>query len=181
MTSVRFRSTLVSFALAVTSAGVASAQPAVASLADLKSLQSATKVTVVDRQRRRLQGTIADASESLLVLRVGREIRRFDAGEIQSVHIRKQDSLVNGALFGAAVGGGLTSLLFLDNECRDDPACYKATAAYAGVGALVGLAIDALIHRTTAIYNAPPPGQRRLQVVPLAGGGQQAIGVMIRF
>lgn len=71
MTTVRFRSALVNLALAVTSASVASAQPAAASLEDLKSLESATKVTVVDMQLRRFQGTIADASESLLLLRIG--------------------------------------------------------------------------------------------------------------
>jgi hypothetical protein len=46
MTTVRFRSALVNLALAFTSAGVASAQPAAASLEDLKSLESATRVTL---------------------------------------------------------------------------------------------------------------------------------------
>jgi hypothetical protein len=109
MKTVRLRSALVNLALAVTSAGVASAQPLpAASLEDLKSLESATRVTVVDMQLRRFQGSIADASESLLLLRIGSEIRRFEAAEIRSVHIRKEDSLVNGTLLGAAVGGGLT-------------------------------------------------------------------------
>ena len=61
--------------------------------------------------------------------------------------VSDRDSLVNGALIGAAIGGGLTSLYFLDNECHDDPACCQAVAAYAGIGALVGMGIDALIHR----------------------------------
>jgi hypothetical protein len=181
MTIVRFRSALVSWALAVTSAAVASAQRVAASLEDLKSLESATRVTVVDMQTRRFQGTIADASESLLLLRIGSENRRFEAAEIRSVHIRKEDSLVNGTLLGAAVGGGLTSLLFLDNECRDDPVCYEAVAVYAGLGALAGLAIDALIHGTTVIYRAASRNERPLRVVPMTGGGRRGIGVMIRF
>jgi hypothetical protein len=181
MTTVRFRLALVNLALAVTSAAVASAQPAAASLEDLKSLESATRVTVEDMQSRRFRGTIADASERLLLLRIGGEIRRFEAAEIRSVYIRKEDSLVNGTLLGAAVGGGLTSLLFLDNECRDDPTCYKAVVAYAGLGALAGLAIDALIHGTTVVYNAASRSQPPLRVVPLIGGGRQGIGVMIRF
>jgi len=180
MTTVRFRSALVNLALAVTSAGVASAQPA-ASLEDLKLVKTATRVTVVDMQSGRFQGTIADASESLLLLRIGSEIRRFEAAEIRSVHIRKEDSLVNGTLLGAAVGGGLTSLLFLDNECRDDPVCYKAVVVYAGLGAVAGLAIDALIHGTTVIYDAASRSQRPIRVVPMTGGGRRGIGVMIRF
>jgi len=106
MATDRLRSALVHLALVVTSAGVASAQPAVASLEDLKSLESATRVTVVDMQLRRFRGTIADASESLLLLRIGSETRRIEVSEIRAVHIRKEDSLVNGTLLGAAVGGG---------------------------------------------------------------------------
>jgi hypothetical protein len=181
MMTVRFRSGLVNLVLAVTSAGVASAQPAAASLADLKSLEIARRVTVVDMQLREFQGTIADASKSLLLLRIASEIRRFEAAEIHSVHIRKEDSLVNGTLLGAAVGGGLTSLMFLDNECRDDPVCYKAVVVYAGLGALAGLAMDALIHETTVIYSAALRSQRSLRVVPMTGGGRRGIGVMIRF
>jgi hypothetical protein len=181
MRTVRFRSALLNLALVVTSAGVAGAQPAAASLEDLKSLESATRVTVVDMQLRRFRGTIADASESLLLLRIGSETRRFEVAEIRSVHIRKEDSLVNGTLLGAAVGGGLTSLLFLDNECRDDPVCYKAVVVYAGLGALAGLAIDALIHGTMVIFNAASRSQRPLRVVPMTGGGRRGIGVMIRF
>ena len=181
MTTVLFRSALVNVAVAVSLARIASAQPPAASLEDLKSLESATRVTVVDVQLRRFQGTIADASESLLLLRTGSGIRRFEAAEIQSVRIRKEDSLLNGALLGSAVGGGLTSLLFLDNECRDDPACYKAVVGYAGLGGLAGLAIDALIHRTAVVYNAASRSQRRLPVVTMTGGGRQGIGVMIRF
>ena len=181
MTIIRCRSALVSLALAVTSAGVASAQPAAASLEDLKSLERATRVTVVDTQLRRFQGTIDDASESLLLLRTGSEIRRFEAAEIRSVHVRREDSLVNGTLLGAAVGGGSTSLLFLDNECRDDPVCYKAVVVYAGLGALAGLVIDALIHGTTVVYSAASQSQRPLRVVPMSGGGRRGIGVMIRF
>jgi hypothetical protein len=181
MTTVLFRSALVNLALAVTSAGVASAQPAAASLEDLKPLESTTRVTVVDMQLRRFQGTIADASESLLLLRIGSEIRRFEAAEIRSVSIRKEDSLVNGTLLGAALGGGLTSLMFLDNECRDDPVCYKAVVMYAGLGASAGLAIGALIHGTTVVYSAASRNQRPLRVVPMTGSGRRGIRVMIGF
>jgi hypothetical protein len=181
MTTIRCRSALVTLVIAVTSAGVASAQPAAASLADLKSLEIATRVTVVDMQLREFRGTIVDASESRLLLRIASEIRRFDSAEIHAVHIRTKDSLVNGTLLGAAVGGGLTSLMFLDNECRDDPVCYKAVVIYAGLGALTGLAIDALIRKTTVIYSAASWRKRPLSVVPITGGGRRGFGVMIRF
>ena len=161
----------------------ADAQPVASSLAELKGLATVeSKVTVIDTKGQEFRGTIADASESLLSLRIGSEIRRFDAKDVRSVRVRKEDSLVNGALIGAAVGGGLTSLLFLDNECRDDPACYGAVAVYAGIGALAGLGIDALIHRTVVAYTAPrPSAQHLLTVAPMMARGRRGVWLTIAF
>ncbi len=180
MTIARCLAALATLTLAAAWASVASAQPA-ASLEDLKPFAGDTKVTVVDVQSRRLQGTIADASESLLLLRIGSEIRRLDVADIRSIGMRKEDSVLNGTLLGAAIGGGATSLLFLDNECRDDPVCYKAVAAYAGLGAAVGLGIDALIHGTEIIYGTPSRSGRALRAVPLAAHGRRGIGLVLRF
>jgi hypothetical protein len=161
----------------------ADAQPVASSLAELKGLASAeSKVTVTDTKGQKFRGTIADASESLLSLRIGSDIRRFDAADVQSVRVRKEDSLANGALIGAAVGGGLTSLLFLDNECRDDPVCYAAVGVYAGIGALAGLGIDALIHGTVVAYSGPPPGAQRLfTVAPMVARGRRGVWLTIAF
>jgi hypothetical protein len=161
----------------------AGAQPAASSLAELKGLASVeSKVTVTDTKGQEFRGTIADASESLLSLRIGSDIRRFDVADVRLVRVRKEDSLANGALIGAGVSGGLTSLLFLDNECRDDPACYGAVAFYAGVGALAGLGIDALIHGSVVAYTAPPPGGTRLvTVAPMVARGRRGVWLTIAF
>jgi hypothetical protein len=52
---------------------------------------------------------------------------------------------------------------------------------YAGLGALAGLAIDAVIHGTTVIYSAALRRQRPIRIVPMTGGGRRGIRVMIRF
>jgi hypothetical protein len=163
--------------------GTAGAQPVASSLAELKGLASGeAKVTVTDSNGQEFRGTIADASESLLSLRIGRDIRRFDAADVRSVRVRKEDSLANGALIGGAIGGGLTSLLFLDNECRDDPGCYAAVAVYAGIGALAGLGIDALVHGTVVVYTAPASGaQRRFTVAPMVAHGRKGVLLTIAF
>ena len=143
-------------ALAVlTRAATASAQPAATSLQQLLHLGTEKRVTVTDANGRDVRGTIADVSQSRLCLRIGRESRCLDAVDIDSVRVRKEDSLANGALIGAAVGAGVTSLIFLDNECRDDPSCYAAVAFYGGIGAAAGLIIDALIHGSVVVYTAP--------------------------
>jgi len=181
VTTARIRSAILSFALPVAWASGASAQPAVKSLEDLKALGAARTVTVVDDRSNQFQGTIADASESRLVLRTLGRMREFQAADVREVRVRKDDSLKNGAVIGAAVGGGLTSLAFLDNECHDDPACYKAVVVYAGLGALAGAAIDALIHGTTVLYHAPPRSDRLLTLAPMTGAGRRGIAVMVRF
>lgn len=182
MKSTRLRAGLLGLAFAMVSATVG-AQPVAPSLAELKGLASAeSRVTVTDTKGQEFRGTIVDASESMLSLRIGRDIRRFDAPDVRSVRVRKEDSLANGALIGAAVGGGLTSLSVLDNECRDDPACYVAVAVYAGIGALAGLGIDALIHGTVVAYSAPPPGARHLfTVAPMVTRGRTGVCLTLAF
>jgi hypothetical protein len=172
---------VLAFVLGATSDAVA--QPHASSLDDLRPLtRETTHAIVTDRNNQRFRGTIAEASASALVLRIGGTMRRFAAEDVQSVRIRKRDSPWNGGLIGALVGGGLTSLIFLDNECRDDPACYKAVGAYAGVGALVGVGIDALIRSHIVIYTAgTAPAPRAVGVAPIVGRGLKGARVTVRF
>lgn len=73
-------------------------------------------------------------------------------------HIREGgDSLKNGALIGAAVGGvGMGALAA--GMCSDGGDCTGVAPAalfYAGIGALVGVGIDALIKNEDTVYIAP--------------------------
>lgn len=183
MRSARLRSGFLGLTVAMMWASATDAQPVASSLAELQGLGRAkSEVTVTDTQGQEFRGRIADASESRLSLRIGSEIRRFDKAEIRSVRVRKEDSLANGALIGAAVAGGLTSLQFLDNECRDDPVCYKAVAVYAGIGALAGVGIDALIHGNVVVYTAPAPGApHTVTLVPTIARGRKVVRLMIAF
>jgi hypothetical protein len=178
-----FRSGFLSVAFALMAATAASAQPAASSLEELKILGNTNShVTVTNTKGQEFRGTIADASQSRLSLRIGSEIRQFEAADVRSVRVRREDSLVNGALIGAAVWGGGTSLMFLDNECHDDPVCYEAVAVYAALGALAGLGIDALIHRNFVAYTAPAPGaQRVLTVAPIVARARKGVRLTFAF
>jgi len=167
----------------LTFASAAGAQQVVSSLEELKILGNTnSKVTVTDRNGREFRGTVDDASEPLLSLRIAGSIHRFAAADVRSVRVRKEDPLVDGALIGAAVGGGVTSLMFLDNECRDDPVCYAAVAVYAGIGALAGLGIDALIHRSIVVYAAlAPSAQRAGTVAPFVARWHRGVRLTIAW
>ena len=91
--------------------------------------------------------------------------------DVAAIRVRQEDSLLNGALIGAAVGGGLTSLIFLDNECRVAPECYGALAFYTGIGATAGLIVDAWRHGSRTVYAAPSGRGRRLTVAPMGSRG----------
>lgn len=181
MSSTQFRSSLLAVMIGLVCTSPAVAQQ-ILSLKELKILGNTnTTITVTDRSGREVRGTVADASETLLSLRIAGAIRQLAVEDVRSVRVRKEDSLANGLLIGAAVGGGLTSLIFLDNECRDDPACFAAVAVYAGVGALAGVAIDALIHRDVVVYTAPPPSAQRVFVAPFLARGRSGVRMTIAF
>ena len=139
----------------------ASAQQAVSSLDELKVLQSTNSpVTVTDTSGHEFRGTLVDASHAGVSLRIGGKTQPFAAADVRTVRVRKEDSLANGALIGLAVSAGLTSLIFLDNECRDDASCYLGVAFDSLLGTLAGTAIDALVHRHVVVYTAPGSGGR---------------------
>jgi hypothetical protein len=179
----QLRSGLLGVMFELMSASAAGAQQVNSSLGELKILGSTNStVTVTDRNGREFRGTIADASETLLSLRIADAIHGFPVADVRSVHVRKEDSLINGTLIGATVGGGLTSLMLLDNECRDDPVCYAAVAVYAGLGALSGLGIDALIHRSVLVYTAPDPSaQRAVTVAPFVARAGRGVRLTLSW
>ena len=84
-------------------------------------------------------------------------------------HPRHSDSVVNGALIGA--GAAVASALFLCTRmepwenCRDD---IGPMIWIGGIGAGVGLGIDALIRGRKTIYEAPE-GAAELHAVPMIG------------
>ena len=178
MRSAWFDSAVLGVALALLSPAATTAQAIATSLQQLQGLGSARTVTLADRNGHEFRGTIAEVSESCLCLQMRREVRCFDAVDIDSVRVRKEDSLANGALIGAAVGSGLSSLIFLDNECRDDPSCYAGVAFYGGIGAAAGLIVDALIHRNLVVYAAPSRRGPSLAMGPI---GLKGVRLTVMF
>lgn len=178
MQSAAYRSAIALMVVSIW-AGAAGAQPLVSSIEELKVLAATgSPVTVTDTNGLKVTGSIAEASATMLSVQTSRGVRQFDAVDVRAVSVRKEDSLKNGLLIGAATAGGLTSLLFLDNECHNDSACFVAVGTYAGVGALVGAGIDALIRRSVVVYRSPER-PRVLTVAPIIGDGRR--GVHLRF
>ena len=60
--------------------------------------------------------------------------------------------------------------------------CYKAVAIYAGIGALAGVGIDALIHGSVVVYTARAPGAPHvLTMAPIVARGRNGVRLMFAF
>jgi hypothetical protein len=138
-------------------------------------------VTVQDQTGTRTRGTLIEVRTDRLVIDTGDITRAWSADELREVRRRTKDPVWNGAIIGAAISGGLTSLAYLDNECRGDPVCAKAVVVYAVIGAAAGAGIDALIRADRVIYRRSD-GRVSWMVAPAffvhkrRGGVQLSIG-----
>jgi hypothetical protein len=113
-------------------------------------------VTVVDDSGVATKGKLSIIAAGNLVLDVDGDARTFREGGVREIQVRPDDSLANGVLIGAAIGGALGGLPYLDNECHGDPACVGGIAFAAGIGAGAGALIDLFIRSRRLIYERPP-------------------------
>lgn len=107
--------------------------------------------------------------------------------DVQSLE-RRRDSVRNGALIGAGVGGGFFGALFISavavdrNEMDEWAAGYLMTGAVVvGLGALVGAGIDAIHSKPRMRFDRGGSRAAKVRVVPLAPPRRGAgLGVGVR-
>ena len=149
------------------------------------------KVLITDDQGRQLDGQIGTLSADRLTV-----LSRRASSDIQYANIvridRPRDGLGNGALWGFGIGAGLGLAAVIDEEfgecepagffsCGDPPA-----AAYlvfplitGGIGAAIGVGIDAVIRREPNIYRRG--ATRRVSVMPMLGRGRTGAAVALSW
>ena len=149
------------------------------------------KVRITDDQGRELQGRIGEFTSNALVL-VTRDQQRRDVPYGTIIRIdRPHDGLANGAAIGFLSGAALGLLALIAEENADcDPgaffSCGDPTAgAYAviplvfgGVGAGVGVGIDAMIRRESNLFRR---GDSRVAIAPTFGAGVRGVRVAVRW
>jgi hypothetical protein len=105
---------------------------------------------------RQLTGTLLELSPAAVTLLVNGSRREYRLDDVDRIE-RKGDSLANGALVGAAILGGLC--LVMCGQGLENPGdLLGAVFVNAGLGALVGVGIDALHSDHTVLYRAGGPG-----------------------
>lgn len=172
---------LVFATLMVTVAATASAQGVAQSFGELRLLvQQGDTVTIVDASGREAKGRIALLTATELVLD-GRERRSWQEADVVSVRQRDRDSLGNGALIGLGfgAGGALAGILAVGVESGDEGYAALAVAFYGGIGAGIGVGVDALITRERDVFLREGAGPRvSLQPILARQGGGLRVAVV---
>ncbi|MFO7692440.1 MAG: hypothetical protein R6V57_05085, partial [Vicinamibacterales bacterium] len=128
-------------------------------------------IWVTDAQGREVKGRIAALGADAITLEGG-DSRTFASPDVTTIKVRRNDSLGNGALIGLGVGGlgiGLACLA-TTAEGPDQDWCLLAAVAYGGIGAAIGVGIDAMIPgKKLVAYRAPGAAgapSARLSIAP---------------
>ena len=185
---MRLAGTLVAILVAVLFASprVAAAQEPVASFDQLNTrLKPGDTIWVTDAQGREVKGKIVDVAPGVLTLKAD-GAKTYTSGDVNLIRERQHDSLANGTLIGLGVGGlgvGLACLASVDGD--EKGWCLAAALVYGGVGAAVGLGIDAMIPgKKLVAYRAPrTPGssQSRLSIAPVITPRAKGMAVAFSF
>ena len=161
-------------ALALFAAGqaaLASAQSVPASFRDLQFLVApGDRVTVVDTTGTETKGRISELDGSALSIKSGDGERRFRQNDVVVIRQRKQDSVRNGVIIGAAIGAGLGVIAELSCGARDEYCGYTGVATIGSAiwGTFAGVTAD-LLHSTPrdVFRRGPDPASKSMTVAPL--------------
>jgi hypothetical protein len=161
----------------------ASAQGIAKTLDELRLLtRPGDTVTVADGSGTEVSGRITTMSPASLVVQVNGATREWKESEIVTIRQRRGDSLANGAWWGLGIGAGLIGIAIAVEGVEDGDAGYAAgaVAVYGGLGAAVGVGIDALITRKYVIFERPATSAR-WHVAPIVSRQSQGARVTFRF
>lgn len=175
--------------LGLTSLGTARAQEIpVSSFEQLAGLlQIGDKVYVTDASGREHEGTLSELSASSINLVSPGTLKEFTGSEVAAITRLRPDSKKNGAFIGLGVGVVLGAAVgaFAAEESNTNRAAgaIGAGLAYGGLGALIGVGIDALSPgKKVLVYSArPKKSAARLSVSPIVLPARQVIVARISF
>jgi hypothetical protein len=164
----------------------ASAQGIAKSFDELRLLvRTGDAVTVTDVAGREVTGKISALSPTSLSLQVDRQPREWSEADVATIKSRYRDSLGNGALIGLAIGAGTTAALIAASMESEDNVSGGEVAAvvaiYGGIGAGIGVGVDAMITRKRVIFEKPPTTGASIQLAPFLTRRRAGGLVSIRF
>lgn len=182
------RVVLFVLAISATTGAAGRAQEPVTSFDALAGrIQVGQRIQVTDSTGREVGGRLEKLSGDGLLLKA-HGLESFAAADVRIIRRRDHDSLKNGALIGLGVGGGLATAWCVgaiadSGEVNARVECAEGFIVYPALGAVIGLASDAMIPgKLRVIYRAP--GVRSpvtVVVVPLLPSRSRGLAVALSF
>jgi len=140
-------------------------------------------IYVTDAAGDTTKGRIAELSPSSLSLVVNGKRRDLAQTDVREIRQWRSDSLKNGALIGAGVGGGLAAIAIAAIDCYGCGAEAVGAIAYsAGIGAAIGVGLDALIPSKQMIFfNQSKGSAGKFQIKPILNRSNKGVKVAFSF
>lgn len=149
------------------------------------------RIWVTDAAGREVRGRLERLSGDGLVLKADGPETTFAAADVRRVRARDRDSLKNGTLIGLGIGGAMGTAWCIGAVADDSGdidarvECAEGFTVFPALGALIGLAVDALIPgKLRVVYQASLPRETSragLVVVPLFSSRVRGLAVSFVF
>lgn len=168
--------------LSLIAASAASAQTAEAPKSGLDGvLTPGTKVWITDTSGHQEKTLILGVDGDVVITNAGKGVKRFRTADIMRVEVRHFDSVLNGALIGAAsmIATGLSLCTAMEpwETCVSSPGSFVPAAA---IGAGIGIGIDALWSGRKTVFDRAR-GSMRLHAAPIVGRETKGLQLSISF
>jgi hypothetical protein len=146
-------------------------------------------IWVTDSTGREARGRLEQLSSDGLILKANGS-ERFAAAAIRRVRVRDRDSIKNGTLIGLGIGGAMGTAWCIGAVADDSGdidarvECAEGFTVFPGLGALIGLAVDAMIPGAMrVIYQATGSrdAARAGLIVPLVSARAKGLAVVFVF
>jgi hypothetical protein len=147
-------------------------------------------IWVTDPTGREVRGRLERLSSDELVLQESHHLT-LAAPDVRRVRARDRDSLKNGALIGLGIGGAMGAVWCIGAVADDSGdvdarvECAEGFTVFPGLGALIGLAVDAVIpgkmrviYQSSASQEAP---RAQLMVAPLVSSRVKGLAILFAF
>lgn len=190
----------MSVPLLVTAPLRASAQVVATSFEELKAVvKPGDTIDVTEVSGKKIKGRLGELSASsleLLIRKTGPDGRdafvpqaRLSERDVQQIRLERRDSLWNGTLIGVAPGVAIgLGILFGGAGCdcytieSRAPIALTTMLVAGGIGAAIGVAIDAsIIERTTVYFRTPARRSVSLQILPRLSTSSTGIQMRVGF
>ena len=139
-------------------------------------------VSITDSAGLRVRGRLTDISPTSLGVDVSGKRREFLQLDIDRIARKGDDSLANGALIGLAIGAGLGAAVL--GTVDDGPGAgwvAFASVLYGGIGAGIGVGVDALVRGERVIFAAPRRSASAVDISPILGHRRKGLAVSLRL